>query len=73
MFKIDDRVRHQTIGITGKVIGFGSCRIGDRQLTTLKVELGSYTQISPTAEDLLDRWQIFPHLLQTQGSLPEVA
>lgn len=59
--KIGDRVRHKTTGITGKVIGYGTRQVSDRKcLTTVKVELGSYSPIVPTAEDLLDRWQTLP-------------
>lgn len=60
MFKIGDRVRHKTTGINGEVIGYGSRQVSDRKLTTLKVELGSYSPIASTAEDLLDRWQSLP-------------
>ncbi|MCC0178191.1 hypothetical protein I4641_14505 [Waterburya agarophytonicola K14] len=57
MFKIGDRVQHQTTGITGKVIGYGYRQVNDRYYkTTIKVELLSYFPIKPIAEDLADRW-----------------
>ena len=60
MFQVGNRVRHKATGITGKVIGYGYRKISDSYyLTTLKVELGSSSPISPTAEDLFDRWQIW--------------
>ena len=60
MLKVGDRVQHKTTGITGTIIGYGYRKINDSYyLTTLKVELISYLPISPIAEDLFDRWQIW--------------
>ncbi|WP_319419703.1 hypothetical protein [Pleurocapsa sp. FMAR1] len=62
MFKIGDLVQHKTTGKIGKIVGYG-CRVGDDyNLTTLKVELRSYSScpIQPIAEDLFDRWQALP-------------
>jgi hypothetical protein len=61
MLKVGDLVQHKTTGMTGNVIGYGYRKISDSYyLTTLKVELCSYSSISsivPIAEDLLDRWK----------------
>jgi hypothetical protein len=61
MFEVGDLVQHKTTGMTGKVIGYGYRKISDSYyLTTLKVELSSYSSVSsivPIAEDLFDRWK----------------
>ena len=58
VIEIGNIVRHKTAGITGKVVGYGYRKVSDSYyLATLKVELGSHNAISPTAEDLFDRWQ----------------
>ena len=58
IIKIGDRVRHKTTGINGKVIGYGYRKVSDSYyLTTLKVEIGAYSPITPVAEDLFNRWQ----------------
>ncbi|MEY2833073.1 MAG: hypothetical protein RLZZ574_2332 [Cyanobacteriota bacterium] len=55
---IGDRVKHETTGITGKVIGYGYRKVTESYyLTTLKVELLSYSSIRPIVEDLFERWQ----------------
>ncbi len=60
IFKVGDRVQHKTTGITGTIIGYGYRKINDSYyLTTLKVELMSYLPISPIAEDLFDKWQVW--------------
>ncbi len=57
VIEIGDRVQHKTTGITGKVISYGYRQVTDSYyLTTLKVELLSYSPIRPIAEDLFEKW-----------------
>jgi hypothetical protein len=69
---IGDRVQHETTGITGKVIGYGYRKVTESYyLTTLKVELISYSSIQPIVEDLFERWQVWQERQILVCSLPQ--
>ena len=83
MFREGDLVRPKTTGMTGKVIGYGYSQVRySYYLTTLKVELESYSPTAPTAGDLCDQWQIcqdrcirafsLPHFLKFNGALSKI-
>lgn len=60
MLKIGDIVKHQKTGNIGKIIDYGYQKISDSYyLTTLRVELFSYSSMTPTVEDLFEQWQVW--------------
>jgi hypothetical protein len=60
MLKIGDIVKHQKTGKIGKIIDYGYQKITDSYyLTTLRVELFTYSQMTPITEDLFEQWQVW--------------
>lgn len=70
MYKIDNKVRHKTTGIKGKVIGYGDCETSaGHYITTLQVELRSQGSIKHIAEELCAHSKIW-HDRKLACSLP---
>jgi hypothetical protein len=60
MLKIGDIVKHQKTGNIGKIIDYGYQKISDSYyLTTLRVELFTYSSMTSTVEDLFEQWQVW--------------
>ncbi|MEY4519762.1 MAG: hypothetical protein RLZZ499_2362 [Cyanobacteriota bacterium] len=60
MLKIGDVVKHQKTGNIGKIIDYGYQKISDSYyLTTLRVELFTYSSMTSTVEDLFEQWQVW--------------
>ena len=56
MLKIGDVVKHQKTGNIGKIIDYGYQKISDSYyLTTLRVELFTYSSMTSTVEDLFEQ------------------
>lgn len=69
MLKIGDIVKHQKSGNIGKIIDYGYQKISDSYyLTTLRVELFTYTSMTSTVEDLFEQWQVWQEDYHTRFS-----
>lgn len=69
VLNIGDTVKHQKTGNIGKIIDYGYQKITDSYyLTTLRVELLTYSSMTTIAEDLFEQWQICQGDLHTQFS-----
>jgi hypothetical protein len=69
MLKIGDIVKHQKTGNIGKIIDYGYQKISDSYyLTTLRVELFTYSPMTSISEDLFEQWQVWQNDLHTQFS-----
>ncbi|MEN9520857.1 MAG: hypothetical protein RLZZ381_3445 [Cyanobacteriota bacterium] len=69
MLKVGDIVKHQKTGNIGKIIDYGYQKISDSYyLTTLRVELFTYSSMTSTVEDLFEQWQVWQGDRHTQFS-----